>query len=55
MTDNQKEAERLKQEAVRILGLAGMAHVNAARVVDCIIEAALLEVAAAMTEAQRAK
>ena len=43
MTDNEIEVKQLKQEAVRILGLAGMAHVNAARVVDCIIKAAVLE------------
>ena len=43
MTDNEIEVKQLKQEAVLILGLAGMAHANAARVVDCIIKAAALE------------
>ena len=43
MTDNEFQVDALKQEAVRILGLAGMAHVNAKRVVECIIKAAVLE------------
>ena len=44
MTDNEAKIMQLKQEAVKILGLAGMAHVNAQRVVECIIKAAKLEV-----------
>ena len=52
MIDNEIEVKQLKQEAVRILGLAGMAHVNAARVVDCIVKASILEVAIATQEAE---